>query len=117
MDSVDFPTAVLILLTVLVIFLAVNVVMRWNRANQQPIETLPALVVAKRAHVWGGSGSFSTSTTYYATFELSNGERCEFVVPNNIYGLLAEGDQGQLRVQGGRFKGYDRLRQPLRAAE
>jgi hypothetical protein len=69
MDSV---TVVLTLLSGLVIVLGVNAIMRWNRANQQPIETLPALVTAKRAHVWGGSGSFSAHTTYYATFELSN---------------------------------------------
>jgi hypothetical protein len=114
MDSV---TVVLLLLTGLAIVLAVKAIMRGRSLNQQPIETLPALVSAKRAHVWGGSGSFSAHTTYYATFELTSGERCEFVVPANVYGLLSERDQGQLRVQGGRFKGYSRVGQPLRAAE
>jgi hypothetical protein len=114
MDSV---TVVLLLLSGLVIVLGVNVIMRWKRANQQPIETLPVLVTAKRAHVWGGAGSFGSNTTYYATFELTTGERREFVVPAHIYGLMAERDQGQLRLQGGRFKGYSRVGQPLRAAE
>jgi hypothetical protein len=115
MDSV---TVVLLILTGLVIVLAVKAIMRGRSSiNQQPIETLPALVSAKRAHVWGGSGSFSAHTTYYATFELTTGERREFVVPDNVYGLLSERDQGQLSLQGDRFKGYSRVGQPLRAAE
>jgi hypothetical protein len=44
-------------------------------------------------------------------------ERREFQVPAKLYGLLAERDQGQLRFQGDRFKGYSRVGQPLRAAE
>jgi hypothetical protein len=81
--------------------------MRWHRNNQQPIQTLPALVVAKRTSVSGGRNS-GAHTSYYATFELQTGERREFRVPASAYGLLAERDQGQLTFQGTRFHGYAR---------
>jgi hypothetical protein len=98
-----------VLITGLIIFLIARGVMRWHSNNQQPIQTLPALIVAKRSHVSGGAGNSSAHTSYYATFELPGGERREFVVPSSVFGQLAERDQGQLSFQGTRFKGYNRL--------
>jgi hypothetical protein len=93
----------------LIIFLVAKSVRQWHSNNQQPIQTLPAVIVAKRSHVSGGSGNTSAHTTYYATFELPGGERRELHVPSVVYGQLAEGDQGQVTFQGTRFKGYNRL--------
>jgi hypothetical protein len=98
-----------ILIGGLIIFLIAKSVRQWHSNNQQPIQTVPALIVAKRSHVSGGSGNSSAHTTYYATFELPGGERRELHVPSSIYGQLAEGDQGQVTFQGTRFKGYNRL--------
>ncbi|HYF65760.1 MAG TPA: DUF2500 domain-containing protein [Herpetosiphonaceae bacterium] len=81
--------------------------MRWHHNNQQPIQTLPAVVVTKRTRV-SGSRNSGSHTSYYATFELQSGERREFLVPGDAYGQLAERDQGQLTFQGTRFHGYAR---------
>lgn len=113
MNAIGGLFVALVLLGIAVIFgiLIVGMfkgMMEWHSNNQQPIQTVPAMIVAKRAHVWGGGGDSSAHTTYYVTFELTTGERREFVVPSNVYGLLAEGDQGQLSLQGTRFKDYTR---------
>jgi hypothetical protein len=76
--------------------------------SQKPIESIPAKVVAKRAHVSGGAGSAPSTTTYYATFEYQGGSREEIRVSGQQYSMLAEGDQGTLSRQGTWFKGFDR---------
>jgi hypothetical protein len=116
MDGIGGLFFALVLLFIVVIFglLLVGMVkgiMEWHSNNQQPVQTLPALVIGKRLHVSGGSGNTSAHTSYYATFELQSGERREFPVSAHLYGLLAERDQGHLSFQGTRFKGYDRVGQ------
>lgn len=93
---------------VLIVMLVGKGTMRWHNNNQQPIQTLPAVVVTKRTRVSGGAGSSGAHTAYYATFELQTGERREFIVPGDAYGQLAERDQGQLTFQGTRFHSYAR---------
>jgi len=80
----------------------------WSRNNAMPVESVPAAVVAKRADVSGRMNRGSTWTTYYVTFELAGGERREFWVSGNEYGLLAEGDRGTLTHQGTRYRGFRR---------
>jgi hypothetical protein len=79
----------------------------WADDNRQPVETTLARVVAKRTHV-SGTSSGSTWTSYYCTFELSDGSREEFKVSGEQYGVLAEGDEGQLIHQGTRYQGFRR---------
>ena len=50
----------------------------------------------------------STSTTYYATFEVESGDRIEFLINGWEYGQLAEGDMGKLSFQGTRYLGFVR---------
>ena len=50
----------------------------------------------------------STSTSYYATFQFDSGDRLELPVSGPEYGLLAEGDTGDLTFQGTRYLGFDR---------
>jgi hypothetical protein len=82
-----------------------------------------ATVVAKRAavsnhhhhhnnpHHHGHTMSHtSSSTTYFATFEVESGDRMELKVPDNEYGMLVEGDIGKLTFQGTRYKGFERNR-------
>lgn len=52
----------------------------------------------------------STSTTYYATFEVPSGDRMEFKVGSREYGMLVEGDAGKLTFQGTRYHGFQRTR-------
>ena len=54
------------------------------------------------------SMSNSSYTTYFATFEVESGDRMELKVPDNEYGMLAEGDIGKLTFQGTRYKGFER---------
>ena len=81
---------------------------RWSRNNRSPVVTVPAVVIAKRGHVSGGSGDSSSSTSYHVTFEIRGGERLEFGVRGREYGVLAEHDKGQLTHQGTRYKGFAR---------
>lgn len=92
----------------------------YNRS--QPVLTVEAKVVSKRAdtsyhtHHHGTPGqaghhtSHSSSTTYYATFEVESGDRLEFHISGEEYGLLAEGDFGRLTFQGTDYKGFERRR-------
>jgi hypothetical protein len=81
---------------------------RWSRNNKLPLVTTPASLVAKRTHVSGGSGDLSTTTSYFAAFEIQGSERLEFQIDGREFGILVEGDRGQLTYQGTRYKGFNR---------
>lgn len=83
----------------------------WVNNNNSPVETVDARIVAKRQNVSGSgtASSSSTSTWYYVTFEISGGDRMELGVSGKEYGMLAEGDRGQLTHQGTRYKGFERV--------
>ncbi|CQR56131.1 DUF2500 domain-containing protein [Paenibacillus riograndensis] len=109
--------------TVIPIFLAVVIgiiavsagrgLLQWNRNNKSPIMTIPARIVSKRSEVrqqqlQDDSNNSRTSTTYYLTYESDRGERMEFKVDGNEYGMSAEGDRGILTYQGTRYHGFRR---------
>ena len=89
---------------------------QWNKNNNSPRLTVPATVVAKRTNVsrhhhhhGAGHGMHSsTSTSYYVTFEVESGDRMELHVEGYEYGLLVEGDKGDLSFQGTRYLGFVR---------
>ena len=80
----------------------------WTTNNNSPILTVPAAIVAKRTEVSGGGHDTSASTSYYATFELENGERVELRVSGKVYGSFVEGDNGTLTYQGTRYHQFER---------
>lgn len=85
----------------------------WNKNNHSPRITVPVTVVAKRTHVSrhhraGNHHRSRTYTSYYVTFQLGSGDRMEFHVPDTEYGLLVEGDRGNLSFQGTRYLGFNR---------
>lgn len=86
----------------------------WNSNNHQPILTVTSTVTSKRTHVQhhhhntNNNMGHSTTTHYFITFEVESGDRMELQVHGHDYGLLSEGDQGQLTFQGTRFKGFKR---------
>ncbi|WP_455714982.1 DUF2500 domain-containing protein [Anaerosporobacter sp.] len=90
---------------------------QWKINNNSPVLTVEAKIVAKRMKVRSSSSSLnddntmftnSSSTDYYITFEFESGDRLEFEVPGDEYGILVEGDLGKLTFQGTRYKGFTR---------
>ena len=88
---------------------------QWNKNNHSPRLTGPAAVVAKRTNVshhhhHHGAGMHHTthSTTYYVTFQVASGDRMELCVTGYEYGMLIEGDRGDLTFQGTRYLGFER---------
>ncbi|HEY4391190.1 MAG TPA: DUF2500 domain-containing protein [Paenibacillus sp.] len=71
-------------------------------------------IVSKRMDVRHSSNmndhnSFSSSHTYYyITLEFENGERKEYLDVKNIYGLVAEGDEGYAAIQGDWIVAFER---------
>ena len=47
-------------------------------------------------------------TRYFVTFEFASGDRTEFSVSAQEYGMLCEGDCGTLHFQGTRYLGFTR---------
>ena len=99
---------------------AVKGVSTWNKNNQSPRLTVPAKVVSRRTaisrhnHATGGEacGTVTTSSTrYYVTFQVESGDRMELSVNGPEYGMLAEGDVGELTFQGTRYLSFERRRE------
>ena len=109
-------TLVFVLVIGTFIVTAVRGISQWNKNNNSPRLTVPALVVAKRTNVTrhhhGGTNGHHhhhTSTTYYVTFQVESGDRMELHMTGNEYGMLVEGDQGNLSFQGTRYLGFERF--------
>ena len=93
----------------------VSGIRQWNKNNNSPRLTVPATVVAKRTNVshhrHGGANDHHhhhTSTSYYVTFQVESGDRMELHMAGTEYGLLVEGDKGNLSFQGTRYLGFER---------
>lgn len=101
-----------LLIFVVIIFTLIKGIKEWNYNNKQPIVPVTATIVSKRTSVSHRHGTenhmSTTSTTYYVTFEYTNGQRQEFHVNGTEYGLLSEGDKGTLSFQGTRFIDFKR---------
>ncbi|AMX00199.1 DUF2500 domain-containing protein [Rummeliibacillus stabekisii] len=80
----------------------------WTTNNNSPILTVPVAIVAKRTEVSGGGQDSMATTSYYATFELEDGERVELRVSGKVYGSFVEGDNGTLTYQGTRYHQFER---------
>ena len=96
--------------------------LRTKKANDNsPRLTVPALAVTKRMdvshHVHTDAGdvngvnrSYTTSSTrYYVTFQFDSGDRLELCVRSADYGMIVEGDRGNLTFQGTRFISFERI--------
>ncbi|WHY64639.1 DUF2500 domain-containing protein [Neobacillus sp. SuZ13] len=98
----------IVLVAGFILFMFIKGIKMWSHNNKQPRLTVAAVVVSKRLQVSGGGGDHSSSTWYYATFQVESGDRMEFSVGGREYGLLAEGDVGELQFQGTRYHGFTR---------
>lgn len=104
----------------IIIVILVKNLKQWNKNNHSPRLTVEATVVSRRQNVshhntanagdiTGAHGYATTSsTTYYATFQVESGDRMELSIPGSQYGMLAEGDRGRLSFQGTRFLNFER---------
>lgn len=108
-------TLVFVLVIGMFLVFAVKGIVQWNQNNHSPRLTVPATIVAKRANVTrhhhGGAGGHHhhhTSTSYYVTFQFGGGDRMELLVSGAEYGMLMEGDQGDLSFRGTRYLGFER---------
>ena len=108
-------TIVFLLVTGTFVVILVKGISEWNKNNHSPRLTVPATIIAKRTNVsrhrHGGANGHHhhhTSTTYYVTFQVESGDRMEFHISGQEYGLLIEGDKGNLSFQGTRYRGFER---------
>lgn len=108
-------TLVFILVVGMFVVTAVRGIRQWNKNNNSPRLTVSATIVAKRTNVTrhhhndaGGHYHHHTSTTYYVTFQMDSGDRMELPVNGAEYGMLVEGDRGDLSFQGTRYLGFAR---------
>ena len=96
----SMQSLVIVLMIVCITAIVISQYASWAKNQSSPVQKRRARIVAKRSHVWGGGDDFPTSTTYYVTFEFADdGSRCELVVPDKEFGLMAEGDEGTLNYQ------------------
>lgn len=113
--DVIFPV-VFCAIVVITVVTVVRGLREWNHNNQSPVLEVEAGVVSKRTNVshdmhCGGNDMpmhSSTSTTYYVTFQVRSGDRMEFRVSGQQYGMITEGDFGKLTFQGTRFLKFER---------
>lgn len=108
-----FPLFFIMILSVFV-FVFFKGMKEWSNNNKQPVLSVVAKIVAKRNHTsrstsnHDGHHHHSTSTSYYITFEVESGDRMEFSVSGQEFGLLVEGDIGKLTFQGTRYHKFER---------
>lgn len=88
-----------------------------HRNNNSPVLTVEAVVTSKRTDVSGHRHNYAadnsmrhytSSTWYYAAFQVESGDRIELEISGTEFGLLAEGDKGKLTFQGTRYLGFAR---------
>lgn len=103
-------TLMFVLIFGMIVMMLVRNIREWNKNNHSPRLTVPAVVVTKRTdvHHHRHDGHTHHSTRYYAAFEVESGDRMELQLSGQEYGLLVEGDAGELTFQGTRFLGFER---------
>ena len=108
--SMLFPVFFIIVFGI-ILFTIFKGVKQWSDNNKQPRLNVDAVVVSKRTQVSGGGNDSHSSTWYYVTFQVESGDRMELAVNGSDYGMLAEGDFGELVFQGTRYHGFTRRQQ------
>lgn len=85
----------------------------WLKNSTSPAKSYPARVLGKRTETSGQVGYYggsygSVETYYFITFEFKNGERREYQVSGEEFGLAIEGDQGFVTAKGSRYEHFER---------
>lgn len=99
----------------LIVFSIIQSAKNYHRNATSPILTQHAKLVAKRTevrhhthHTADNHMHGSSRTYYYATFETDTGQRFELTLSGKEFGLLSDGDIGELTYQGEWFKAFKR---------
>lgn len=103
--------------TVIILFVvrAVKGTAQWSKNNASPVLNVQAVVATKRrkadTHMQqiGEVMMPMENTTYFVTFEVQSGSRMELRVNGREYGMLCEGDRGELVFQGTRYLKFTRV--------
>lgn len=99
--------AILLLMLVAKVTSMVNIE---AREGKKPVYNMEATVKGKRTLVEADPENPSVpKTSYFLTFHKRDGNRVEFRVPGEDYGLAAEGDVGVLVWQGDEFIVFRRI--------
>ena len=95
----------------------------WKRNRQDdrsPRLTVDAKVISKRMeiiqHRHHEHMVTRSASRYFVTFEVASGDRMELAMSGSEYGLLVEGDRGQLTFQGSRYLSFDRIAPTMEGA-
>ena len=103
---------VFLIIVVSIISQIIRGVGQWNKNNQSPRLTVDATIITKRINVTYNNNvnefGYTSTSTYYVTFEVQSDDRIEFCVCEKEYGMLKEGDYGKLSFQGSRYLGFKR---------
>ena len=99
---------IFLLVTGLFLYGLISSIRQWKNNNASPRLTVEAEVVTKRTSVHGGGEHSHASTSHYVTFQVDSGDRMELPVTGPEYGMLVEGDFGDLSFQGTRYLGFQR---------
>ena len=117
--SIIVPIIFIIVIGIIVFSLGQGIV-TWNKNNQSPKFPVSAFKdepstnithhqYANAGDMSGAHGFYTTTNTmYYVTFQMESGDRMEFQVSGIEYGMLAEGDTGELTFQGTRYLAFER---------
>jgi len=103
-------TLIPLLMIGIIAFHLVQNLRQWNKDNRSPKLTVPVTVIAKRddRRRRRNGDHVHHRTYYYATFQFESGDRMELELQGHEYGLIVEGDRGNLTFQGSRFLEFKR---------
>ncbi|NMO95891.1 DUF2500 domain-containing protein [Paenibacillus lemnae] len=106
------PVFLVVVLGIILLSAGKNI-LQWNRNNHQPQLTVDSRIVSKRSeikhtHAADDSSASRPRTFYYLTFEVESGDRMEFAVSGDEFGICAQGDEGRLSFQGTRYLKFER---------
>lgn len=103
-----FAVVFILIIVTLVTVLSICVFSNRKKNRNSPKLTVRAKVVSKRI-LYSKSKNFDLlDATCYVTFEAESGDRMELFVPYDEYGLLVEGNQGDLAFQGKMYINFTR---------
>ena len=114
-----FIIGVFVLVGITILFSLVKAIRDWKYNQSQPILTVAARVVAKKADVTRGirpnlariehdkfMARYAQTVKYYLAFILEDGQQLKFRVKRKEFDRIEKEDAGKLTYQGTRFLGF-----------
>lgn len=93
-------------------FIMANQIIKSKKNKQQPILLDNAVAISKRTKI--SHQRIATTQVFhkvmrcYITFQLESGIQKEFLVTDDVFGVIAENDRGMLKYQGADFISFVR---------